>query len=132
MQLKVKGAPPGDVYKDTIRIHKIHRHGIKSGRLAQVSVIGGKSTIAAVRGMWDGDKTSILLDLETMRRLGVRLGETYDFDMAVGGNSVGMQRFGPSGSHRGLDCRLVGRVCGIGLIRRSRGATRSRLNRASR
>jgi hypothetical protein len=79
MKLTVKPAYDFDNYKDTIRIHSAYRSGLKSGRMAKVSVVGGLNTIVAVRGLDDADRESIRMDLETRRRLQVSLQKEYDF-----------------------------------------------------
>jgi hypothetical protein len=79
MKLTVKPAYDFDNYKDTIRIHSAYRNGLKSGRMAKVSVVGGLNTIVAVRGLDDADRESIRMDLETRRRLQVSLQKEYDF-----------------------------------------------------
>lgn len=79
MRLTVAEAFQQDVYKDTARIHRMHRRGLASGRLARVSVEDGEDTIVAVRGLDNADRDRILLDLETRRRLAVKLGQSYEF-----------------------------------------------------
>jgi hypothetical protein len=81
MILTVKPAYDGDNYKDTIRIHSSYRHGLKSGRLGRVSVVGGENTIVAVRGLDNQDREIIRIDLETRRRLQVSLDKPYDFTL---------------------------------------------------
>jgi hypothetical protein len=81
MILTVKPAYEGDNYKDTIRIHSSYRNGLKSGRLGRVSVVGGESTIVAVRGLDDTDREIIRIDLETRRRLQVSLNQPYNFTL---------------------------------------------------
>ena len=71
MKLTVAPAFDFDNYKDTIRIHSRYRNGLRSGRLAKVSVVGGLSTLVVVRGLGDDEIESIRMDLETRRRLQV-------------------------------------------------------------
>jgi hypothetical protein len=81
MKLQVMSAYDGDNYKDMISIHSSHRRGLKSGRLGKVSVVGGESTIVAVRGLDSLERDLIRIDLETRRRLQVSLDQTYDFTL---------------------------------------------------
>jgi hypothetical protein len=81
MKLTVKPAFDFDNYKDTIRIHSTYRNGLRSGRLAKVSVVGGLNTIVVVRGLSDEDSELIRMDLETRRRLQVSLEKEYDFTL---------------------------------------------------
>jgi hypothetical protein len=81
MRLTVKEGFGHDTYKDTLRIHSSHRSGIRSGHLAKIWVTGGKSAIVAVRGLDDDEQDVIRLDLETRRRLAVKVNETHDFGL---------------------------------------------------
>lgn len=81
MRLTVKEGFRHDAYKDTLRIHSSHRLGIRSGHLAKVWVSEGNSAIVAVRGLEDEEHNVIRLDLETRRRLGVKVNETYNFGL---------------------------------------------------
>lgn len=79
MRLTVHQGYDFDNYKDVIRVHNVHRAGVKSGRLVRVRTDKGGSTVAAVRGLNDEEKSWTRMDLETRRRLKVELGEEHHF-----------------------------------------------------
>jgi hypothetical protein len=81
MRLEVHQGFDFDNYKDVVRIHSDHRKGIRSGRIAKVWVTDGGSTIAAVRGLDDGEENWVRVDLETRRRLDVKLDNAYEFNI---------------------------------------------------
>ena len=86
MRLEVHQGFDFDNYKDVVRIHSDHRKGIRSGRIAKVWVTDGGSTIAAVRGLDDGEENWVRMDLETRRRLDVKLDNAYEFNIRKAGS----------------------------------------------
>jgi hypothetical protein len=79
MKLTVMSAFDFDNYKDTVRVHRSARNGIRSGKLVRLSVVGGLSTIVAARGLDELHQDIIRIDLENRRRLQVTLDKEYDF-----------------------------------------------------
>lgn len=82
MKLTVRPSFVEDNYKDTVRVHRKYRRGLKSGRLARIGVHSGESSIVAVRGLDDDEVEDIRVDLETRRRLKVALNTEYEFELS--------------------------------------------------
>lgn len=99
MLLEVHEAFDFDIYNDVVRIHQSQRNGIEAGSICALRVIRNATRcwprLVIVRGLERaGSKRSdcsipdidqpnwIRLDEVTRRKLGVRTGSTYEFEIA--------------------------------------------------
>lgn len=85
IQLKVRRASRDDVHRDLARLHGDQRPGIPSGRVMILRVGGHKVRAMARARLEDQDRDEIALDDRLRDRLGVDLGQRYDFVIQEGG-----------------------------------------------
>jgi hypothetical protein len=77
--LKVRILHGDDNYKDLIRVYWSQRGGVNNGRIARVTVDGGKPHLLAMRGCVEKDKDTVGIDHLTREHMGVEDGQSYSF-----------------------------------------------------
>ena len=81
LTLRVRSAKYNDIYKDIVRVSEQSREGLLPGRVHKF-ISPNKTAYFILRGAGPKDDGLIRMDEESRKKLAVKYGETYDFEIS--------------------------------------------------